>query len=328
MIAIVGATGLVGLELRRYLSESSDPVEKSALLFASQARPEEKILALDSSWAQLAKCHYIINAASDETAVQIRERLKDDQVLIDNSSAFRLDPDIPLIVPEVNGAQLEAMSPVVANPNCTTIILVLALNALKDIGISRVTVSTYQAASGAGIKGLEELDAQLQAVGQGKTPPKPEVFPYPLLLNVLSHNTAIREEGRLGAGYNEEECKVMEETRKIIGISHLPISATCIRVPVRRAHTEAVTVDIKKESTLEEIRQAFASAPGLKVVDDASINHFPMPIEAELCDEVLVGRIRKDPILPKTIHFMLSGDQLRKGAALNALQILRRLRQS
>lgn len=151
-----------------------DPVEKSALLFASQARPEEKILRRDSSWAQLAKCHYIINAASDETAVQIRERLKDDQVLIDNSSAFRLDPDIPLIVPEVNGAQLEAMSPVVANPNCTTIILVLALNALKDIGISRVTVSTYQAASGAGIKGLEELDAQLQAVGQGKTPPRPE----------------------------------------------------------------------------------------------------------------------------------------------------------
>ncbi|MBS1985220.1 MAG: aspartate-semialdehyde dehydrogenase [Bdellovibrionales bacterium] len=327
MIALVGATGLVGLELRQLLAQAPLAGNPEIRLFASQARPQDKVYALDSSAKELGECDFILNMATSEIGQQLREGMTRAQVLIDNSSAFRMDPDVPLVVPEVNGAMLEAPYSVIANPNCTTILLCLALNALKDIGLQRVIVATYQAASGAGIKGLEELDAQLKAAGTGAPLPKPEVFPYPLMLNVLSHNTPLREEGRLGAGYNEEEGKVIEETRKILGISHLPVSATCMRVPVRRAHTEAVTVDLKREVTLDELRKLMAAAPGLKVVDEPALNHFPMPLEAEGVDEVLVGRMRRDVALPRTVHFVISGDQLRKGAALNALQILRKLRE-
>lgn len=326
MIGIVGATGLVGRELQDLLKASKDPYEKNFLCFASQERPAEGVLDLAKSEKQLSLCEFIVNAATDDTAQWLRERLTPEQVLIDNSSAFRMDPEVPLVVPEVNGEMLEASHPVIANPNCTTIILTLGLNALKAWGVSRVIVSTYQAASGAGLKGLEELDAQLKAVGTGAAMPAPQVFPFPLALNVLSHNSGLREEGRIGAGYNEEEYKVIEETRKILGISHLSISATCMRVPVRRAHTEAVTVDLKTEAPLEDVRKAFEEAAGLSFVHEPDKNHFPMPIEAEGKDPVLVGRLRKDVLLPRTFHFLLCGDQLRKGAALNALQILRQVR--
>lgn len=325
MIGIVGATGLVGLEARKILAASGDPLDKTVLLFASQARPDEKIMALESSVEALSKCRFIINAATNETAEWLRERLQPDQVLIDNSSAFRMDPDVPLVIPEVNGEQLEAPNPVIANPNCTAIILCLALNVFKD-SLQRVIVSTYQAASGAGLKGLEELEAQVKAAGMGVAAPAPSVFPFPLHLNVLSHNSPLREAGRFAADYNDEEGKVIEETRKILGIYHLPLSATCVRVPVRRAHTESVTIDLKTEMPIEEVRSRLAKAPGLKVVDDRAANRFPMPLDAEGADDVLVGRIRKDAALPRTIHFMLSGDQIRKGAALNAIQIVRHLR--
>lgn len=326
MIAIVGATGLVGQEIRKILEASEDPADRAVKLFASEARPEQGIRALGQSTAELATCEYLINAATSEAAQMLRELMTEDQILIDNSSAFRMDPEVPLVVPEINGGQLEADYPVIANPNCTAILLCLALNPLREAGIQRVVVSTYQAASGAGVHALEELEAQLKAMGRGETPPEPKVFPHPILMNLFSHNTPLREAGRVGAGYNDEECKVIEETRKILGISHLAVSATCVRVPVRRAHTEAVTVDLKQELSLDELRRLFASAPGLKVVDDESANRYPMPLDAENRDEVLIGRIRKDVVLPRTVHFMIAGDQLRKGAALNAVQIMRAIR--
>jgi aspartate-semialdehyde dehydrogenase len=214
---------------------------------------------------------------------------------------------------------------VIANPNCTTIILCLGLQALKCFGIERVTVATYQAASGAGIRGLEELQNQLRSLGRGEALPKPEVFPFVLAGNVLSHNTPIRSESEVGAGHNEEEWKVIQETRKIMGSPGLPISVTCMRVGVYRAHTEAVSVDLAERVDLTGLRRAFASARGLKVVDDWNKNHFPMPLEAEGQDQVLVGRIRLDPTLPRTVHFLLSGDQIRKGAATNAVQIMDQL---
>jgi aspartate-semialdehyde dehydrogenase len=324
-IAIVGATGLVGLEMRKVLVQEKKYDAKTLKLFASRARPAEGVMELESSLAELESCDYVLNAATNETAQFLRSKLKPHQVLIDNSSAYRMDPEVPLVVPEVNGDVLESRFPVIANPNCTTILLCVALNAFREAGIQRVVVATYQAASGAGIKALEELQGQIQALGQGQPVPKPEVFPFQIANNVLSHNSSIRGEGRFGEGYNEEECKVLEETRKILNVSHMPLSATCVRVPVMRAHTEAVTIDLKKEMKLEEIRAALAQAPGVKIVDEPETSHFPMPLEAENQDLVYVGRIRKDPVLPKTVHLMLVGDQIRKGAATNAIQIMERI---
>jgi aspartate-semialdehyde dehydrogenase len=322
-IAVVGATGLVGLEMRKLWDADPELKPLTLKLFASYARPDEGVLSLADSKGELANCQYILNATGDDVARSIKDTLKPGQVLIDNSSAFRLDPEVPLVVPEVNGSQVQSLPQVIANPNCTAILLCMVLNALKQWTMNRVIVSTYQAASGAGLPALEELQAQVKAAGQSKPMPEPRVFPYQLFSNVISHNTPIRSEGELGEGYNGEEWKVIQETRKILEIRHLPISATCMRVPVMRAHTESVTIDFKQEFKIEEVRKALSSAPGLKIVDDWAHNHFPMPLEAENQDLVLVGRIRKDVGLPKTLHLVLCGDQIRKGAATNALQILK-----
>lgn len=322
-VGIVGATGLVGLEMRKLLADYVP--QAKVFLFASKERPTEGILDLAQSAAQVSQCDVLLNAASSELALELRQKLLPHQILIDNSSGFRLDPEVPLVVPEVNGELLRSQPRVIANPNCTAILLTVALKAVQQWGLGRVIVSTYQAASGAGIKGLEELESQAKAVAQGEKVPAPQVFPFQLFNNVLSHNTAIHPEGEEGAGYNDEEWKVVQESRKILGEKSLNISATCIRVPVKRAHTESVTVDLVKEVSLKDLRAAFAQAPGVKVVDDWTRNHFPMPLESQNQDLVLVGRIRKDPNLAKTFHFMLSGDQIRKGAAANALQILKAL---
>ena len=321
-VAIVGATGLVGIEMKKVLREHAQADRFQIFQFASKERPSDDVLDLQKSQHVLASCDFILNGATSEVAEELRKNLGPNQVLIDNSSAFRLDPEVPLVVPEVNGALLKARPQVVANPNCTAIILTVALNAIKDLGLGRVIVSTYQAISGAGIKALEEFERQQRAVGQNLPIPRPEVLPHRVVNNVFSHNSAIRIDQPAGHGYNDEEWKVVEESRKILDIRHLAISATCVRVPVPRAHTEAVTVDLKEDATLEELRKRFGEGAGLKLVDDWKNNHFPMPVEAENQDLVLVGRIRKDPSLAKTIHFMVAGDQIRKGAASNAIQIM------
>ena len=324
-IAIVGATGLVGQEMKKVLAEYFRPADCEIFEFASQERKELGVRELGKSWDDLAGCEYILNASSAEVAAEIAKRMKPGQKMIDNSSGFRMDPHVPLVVPEVNGDLLKAKPAIIANPNCTAALLCVALAPLRSLGLERVTVATYQAASGAGIRGLEELDRQLSAHVQGRDIPAPEVFPFQLALNVLSHNTAIRPEAQPGGGYNDEEWKVIEESRKMLGLPKLAISSTCIRVPVRRAHTEAVTIDLHKQSSVDEIRTLWSKAAGIKIVDDREKNHFPMPLESQNQDLVLVGRLRHDPFLPQTFHFMLSGDQLRKGAATNAVQILKAL---
>ncbi len=329
-IAVVGATGLVGLEIQKILQERYSGLISSGQLqvklFASSARPGDKVLALSDSWGELAKCDYILNASSSEVAVELREKLKPNQVLIDNSSAHRMDPEVPLIVPEVNLELIDSNPSVIANPNCTAILLCVALKPLMEFGLQRVVVSTYQSASGAGVKGLEELDAQLNNFNpeQLKKNDCP-VFGFPLAGNVMSHNTEIRGMDVVGSGYNEEEWKVIEESRKIIGILHLAISATCLRVPVRRAHTESITVDLKLEVSLEKLREAYSQASGIKIVDDWENNHFPMPLESQNQDLVYVGRIRKDATIGRAVHLLISGDQIRKGAATNAVQIMEAL---
>lgn len=321
-VAVVGATGLVGLEIQKILNEPAYKSTYRPVLFAASARPEQGVLELKSNLDRLQQCAYVLNGASSEVAEFLAAQLKESQVLIDNSSHFRMDPSVPLVVPEINGAILESSPQIVANPNCTAILLCLTLSPFIDVGITRVVVSTYQAASGAGLKALEELEAQFEALGKHLPMPTPQVFPYVLAGNVISHNTPVRGAAISGEGYCEEEWKVIEESRKILNVRHLAISASCMRVPVRRAHTETVTVDLNDELSLKDLRARMAAAKGVVIVDDPEKNHFPMPLEAENEDLVRVGRIRKDVSLGKTFHYMLAGDQIRKGAALNAVQIM------
>jgi aspartate-semialdehyde dehydrogenase len=238
-------------------------------------------------------------------------------VAVDNSSAFRMDPAIPLVVPEVNPEAITAQTKVVANPNCTAIILLMALAPLTHLAkVERVIVSTYQSASGAGALAMEELLYQTREVLEGREA-APKVFPHPCAFNLFSHNTPVNEEG-----WNEEEVKVRQEVRKILGLPDLRINVTCVRVPVLRAHSESVTVEFEGEAPSEsQVRDALAAAPGVRVVDDRKANLFPMPVSASGQGDVLVGRIRRDQSHPSALSFFVAGDQLLKGAALNAVQI-------
>jgi len=327
-VAIVGATGLVGQEARRLAKELLAPAQVELVLFASSARLSDdatKIFALEDSADLLRSCDYVINAANAEQALWLSERLGPKQLLVDNSSAFRMDPDVPLVVPEVNPGDLaRAPKRIVANPNCTAAILCVALKPLQKFGLQRVVVSTYQAASGAGLAGLQELEAQLECWKQAPSTWPTAVFGEPLLLNVLSHNSKVRSEDQVdGALYNDEEWKMIEETRKMLGQADLWISATCARVPVKRAHTESVTVDLGTDVPLETLRELFKHSPGVSYVDIPDERRFPSPQRAQDQDLVLVGRVRKDATYPRTVHLFIAGDQLRKGAASNALQIIR-----
>jgi aspartate-semialdehyde dehydrogenase len=326
-LGIVGATGLVGQEARRLAKELLAPHDVELLLFASSARTEgdgTPIHALEESAELLKRCNYILNAANAEQAQWLAPRLGSKQILVDNSSAFRMDNQVPLVVPEVNPQALDRLSKrIVANPNCTAAILCVALKPLQKFGLERVMVSTYQAASGAGIAGLQELEAQLE---KWKTPEAwpTEVFGEPLLLNVLSHNSKVRDESvSNGPLYNDEEWKIIEESRKMLEQKDLWISATCVRVPVKRAHTESVSIDLETDVDLETLRGLYRKAEGVAYVDVPAQREFPSPRRAQDQDLVLVGRLRKDATRSKTLHMLIAGDQLRKGAASNALQIIK-----
>lgn len=321
---IVGATGAVGQELLGILAERNFPVGELRLLaspqsagksvvfrgepFVIQATTEDSVSGLDVVFFSAGA------SRSREFAPAV---LHSGGLVIDNSSAFRMDPEIPLVVPEINGELLQDGPRLVANPNCTAIMLLMAVAPLRRLGpISRLIVSTYQSISGAGAAAMEELLDQTRAVLAGE-PAVPQILPHPCAFNVFSHNTPIGEDG-----LNEEESKVIAESRKILGEPNLAIQVTCVRVPVLRAHTETVVIEFAGSApSLESVRTALRDAPGVQLVDDRATNTFPMPIEASGKDDVLVGRVRIDPSHPSAISLMVSGDQLRKGAALNAVQI-------
>jgi aspartate-semialdehyde dehydrogenase len=237
-------------------------------------------------------------------------------IAIDNSSAYRMDPNVPLVVPEVNPATAQTHQGIIANPNCTTILMALAVWPLHQVQpVQRLVVSTYQSASGAGARAMEEVKQQTRAILAGEEPVA-EVFPYPLAFNLFPHNSPLNE-----LGYCQEEMKMVNETRKIFGATDLRISATCVRVPVLRAHSEAVNIEFEVPFSPQAAKALLAKAPGVKLVEDWGRNYFPMPIEASGQDDVLVGRIRQDISNPNALELWLSGDQIRKGAALNAVQI-------
>jgi len=237
-------------------------------------------------------------------------------VVIDNSSAFRLDPAVPLVVPEVNPRAAVDHAGIIANPNCTTILLTVALAPLAARRpIRRVVISTYQSASGAGARAMEELRSLSRTVLDGGVPVS-EVLPHSLAFNLFRHNSPLQP-----SGYCEEELKMLHETRKIMGLPDLRLSATCVRVPVLRAHSEAVNIEFEEPFPVEEARALLAAAPGVELIEDFDTNRFPMPTDVTGRDPVAVGRIRQDLSDPHALELWLCGDQIRKGAALNAIQI-------
>jgi aspartate-semialdehyde dehydrogenase len=243
-------------------------------------------------------------------------------VVIDNSSAFRLDPAVPLVVPEVNPEAALGHQGIIANPNCTTILLTLALAPLAARRpMRRVVVSTYQSASGAGARAMEELRQLSRTVLEGGEPVS-TVLPHSLAFNLFLHNSPLQP-----SGYCEEELKMLHETRKIMGLPDLRLSATCVRVPVLRAHSEAVNIEFCEPFPVEEARALLARAPGVELIEDFDANRFPMPTDVTGRDPVAVGRIRQDLSEPNALELWLCGDQIRKGAALNAIQIAELLRQ-
>lgn len=322
-VAILGATGAVGTELLALLESRNFPLANLKLLasprsagttltFKGEALP---VMATDE--AAFEGVDIVLASAGGSTSkLWAPKAVEAGAVVIDNSSAFRMDPQVPLIVPEVNPEAAAHHRGIIANPNCTTILMSVAIWPLHQIQpIQRIVAATYQSASGAGARAMEEVKQQAQAILAGETP-KTEAFPYPLAFNLFPHNSALTEQG-----YCEEELKMVNETRKIFGVPELRVTATCVRVPVLRAHSEAINLEFAQPFSPEAAREALKQAPGVKLVEDWQANYFPMPIDASGQDDVLVGRIRQDLSHPCGLELWLCGDQIRKGAALNAVQI-------
>ncbi len=325
-LAIVGATGAVGQELCKLLIERSIQTKRLTLL-ASQRSSGKKIqVGLESyqvetlSKKSFAGVDYAIFSAGTDQSVQYAPlAVKAGAVVIDNSSAYRMADDVPLVIPEINPDDAFVHTGIIANPNCSTIIMNMAVWPLHAVNpVKRIVVSTYQAASGAGAAAMAELRSQTADILADRSA-EPHVFPYPIAFNLFSHNTPIDE-----LGSNTEERKMIDETRKVFHTPELAISATCVRVPVFRAHSEAINLTFDKPMTPDKVRNILADTPGVRVVDDRNANHFPMPIDASGQNDCLVGRIRQDTSQPdgRGIDLFVSGDQIRKGAALNAIQIL------
>jgi aspartate-semialdehyde dehydrogenase len=324
-VAVVGATGAVGDMMRRVLAERKFPLraikflasERSAgstVEFAGKAYPVEAIRP--EAFAGVDVAFFSTPAAVSREFAPIAARAG--AVAIDKSSVFRMDPDVPLVVPEVNADALRHIPRgIVATPNCSTTQMVVALKPLHDLAtIKRVVVATYQASSGNGAKALRELDAQLNAVGRGEPVPPARVHAAQLAGNVLPHDWKPGEDG-----YSEEETKMVHETRKILGEPSLAVSPTTVRVPVRVGHSEAVNLEFRDPVTPEEARAALRRAPGVVVLDDPARGEVPLPLTAAGRDEVFVGRIRRDPTVPNGLNLWVVADNLRKGAATNAVQI-------
>lgn len=328
-VAVVGATGAVGEEFLRVLAERNFPIRHLRLL--ASARSAGKKVAFkgqEYTVEELTKDSFkdiqiaLFSAGGSISKEYAPAAVSAGAVVVDNSSAFRMKEGVPLVVPEVNPEQIHRHNGVIANPNCSTIIMNVPVWPLHRVNpVRRIIVSTYQAVSGAGAWGLYELEQQQRAFASGH-PIRKEKFPHQIFNNLFSHNTPIGPEG-----YNEEEMKMVKETRKIFNEPKIMVTATCVRVPIPRAHCESVNLEFSRPITPEQVRQILSQAPGVKIVDDVQTNTFPMPILASHQDDVLVGRIRQDISRDdgRGIEMFISGDQIRKGAATNAVQIAEKL---
>lgn len=324
-VAIVGVSGAVGQEFLSLLNERTDFPITEFSIFGS-ARSAGQVYELRGKKYTVKELKHnddfknidiAFTSAGGGVSTEYAETItKYGAVMIDNSSAFRMDADVPLVVPEVNGEDAKNRPRgIIANPNCTTIQMVVALKAVEDLShIKKVHVATYQSASGAGASGMEELVAQLKELAKGGEA-HVEKFAYQLAYNLIPHIDVFTENG-----YTKEEMKMFNETRKIMH-SDVEVSATCVRVPVLRAHSEVVWVETEKPITVEDARKSFAKAEGIILQDKPEKKEYPMPLFVEGKDKVYVGRIKKDLSNPNGLSFWVVADQIRKGAALNAVQI-------
>ena len=322
-VAILGATGAVGREMMKILAERGFPVEELHLL-ASQRSVGQKIawqgreltveLACDEAFRGM---DIVLGAAENDIAKRFAPAIvKAGAVFVDNSSAFRMDPDVPLVIPEINPQDAGKHKGIIANPNCTTIVSLVAINALnQDSPIESIVASSYQATSGAGAGGPVELMNEVEALREGKTY-EPKVFQYQIAYNVIPQIG-----GEAFAGYTSEEMKMQNEGRKIMHLPELKVSCTCVRVPVVRSHSVSIVVRTKEKISVERARELIAAAPGCKLVDDLQNKQYPMPLDTSDQDIVFVGRIRDDLTSDNGLNIWCCGDQVRKGAATNAVQI-------
>ena len=330
VVAIAGATGAVGVELMQCLEQRKFPLSELRLLASARSAGKTmKFRGGDLAVQELTDQSLegvdiaLFSAGGAQSKRFAPAAVRAGAIVVDNSSAFRMDKEVPLVVPEINASALALHKGIIANPNCVAIVAATPLWPLhQKRRIKRIVMSTYQAASGAGAAAMEELSESTRAYLEGRAF-QPKVLPHPYAFNVFSHNTKVDPE----TGYNEEETKVMQECRKIFGVPDLRVSATCVRVPVLRAHCIALNIEFESPLSPAEARSILADAPGVRVVDDVEKNYFPMPVDASGKDEVLVGRIRTDVSDPTgaSLSLFVAGDQLRKGAALNAVQIAERL---
>lgn len=323
-VAVIGATGAVGQKMLQVLAELDFPVRQiSAYASARSAGKTVQFKGQDVTIQALSEqitedgIDVALFAAGGTISEQYAPLLAAAGTLVvDNSSAFRMQADIPLVVPEVNPQAIGPNDRMIANPNCSTIQSVVALAPLQQFGLQRINYTTYQAVSGSGQKGIEDL-------ARGSRGEEPVNYPHPIHDNILPHIDVF-----LPDGYTKEEQKMIDETRKIFRLPELPVSATCVRVPVTNAHSVAINVTFEQETTVEAIREALHQAPGVVLVDDVSQNQYPMPLDASGTDDVYVGRIRQDQSLANTFHIWCVADNIRKGAASNAVQVARQALES
>ncbi len=325
-VAIVGATGAVGVDLIETLEKRNFPLASLRLLASKRSAGKkmkfrgEEITVEELTEESFKGVDIALFSAGGSISRQYGPvAVKAGAIVVDNSSAFRMDPDTPLVIPEINPEDAKKHKGIIANPNCSTIIMLMAVYPIHKINpIKKIVVSTYQAASGAGWAAMEELRHQSRDILDGKEA-KPDVLPYQVAFNVFSHNSPMDEEH----GYNQEEIKMVNETHKILGDTSIRVSPTCIRVPTLRAHAESIHLELENPADLDAIRKAIKEFPGADILDDRQANRFPMPIDVSGKDDVLVGRIRIDYSSNdgREIELFTVGDQLLKGAALNTIQI-------
>lgn len=324
-IAVVGATGLVGTKMLQVLEERKFPVAQ--LFPVASERSKGKVVrfrgddlpVLMHEQAIALKPRFALFSAGGGTSLEWAPRYAEAGItVIDNSSAWRMHPEIPLVVPEVNASVLNADHRIIANPNCSTIQMVLALKPLSDhYGLKRIVVSTYQSVTGTGVKAVQQLQNERNGI-QGEM-----AYPYPIDLNVIPQVDVFLENG-----YTKEEMKMVNETRKILGLPNLSVTATTVRIPVMGGHSEAVNVELQRDFDIDTVRQLLSAMPGLVLADDPTQKIYPMPLTAHERDEVFVGRLRRDEGHPNTLNMWVVSDNLRKGAATNAIQIAEYLMKS
>ncbi len=323
-VAILGVTGAVGQELLQLLEERKFPIASLKLLASAKSAGSKikfrgQTLTVEEAREDSFKgIDLVLSSAGGSISKKlVPYAVKAGALVVDNTSAFRMDPEVPLVVPEINPEDIAKHKGVIANPNCSTIIMLVPLFPLHKLArVKRVIVSTYQSASGAGAKAMLELENQTREILEGKNPTK-QVFPHQIAFNIFSHNSAVDE----ATGLCDEEKKMIQETRKIFHDASIDVIPTTVRVPVYRAHSESIFAEFEKPLSVEKIREALSKAAGVRLVDDRKNNYFPMPIEASGKDDILAGRVRVNEKHPNEVSLFVSGDQIRKGAALNAVQI-------